>query len=214
MNPQTERALIDTIVAQKHARALDDRALQTLFLHARTARGFIAAPVPREVLERIVELAELGPTQSNTLPLRLIFVQTPQAKERLRPLLSRGNVDKTMAAPVTAIVGADVYDFARVPRASSVAPTTASAKPADTDAAIRAALMNAAMQGAYLIVAARALGLDVGPMAGFDRDATDTEFFPDGRVKSLWLANIGYADDTKTPPRAARYAFEEIAQVL
>ncbi len=205
----------DELVARKRSRALDERALQTLFEHARTARGFIDRPVPRELLERIVVLAELGPTESNALPLRIVFVQTPAGKERLRPLLSRGNVEKTMAAPVTAIVAADLRFYEHLPRLSpQLKMNEYYSSPANVDIATRSALMNAAMQGAYLMLAARALGLDVGPMAGFNREKTDLEFFPGGRVKSLWLTNIGYADDAKTPPRNPRFEFAEIAGIV
>jgi 3-hydroxypropanoate dehydrogenase len=197
------------------ARALDARGLATLFVEARTARSFIDRPVARELLEQIVELAELGPTEANGLPLRLVFVQSAAAKERLRPLLSRGNVGKTMAAPVTAIVAADLRFYEALPRLSpQLKMNDYYAGPANAATATRSALMNAAMQGAYLILAARALGLDVGPMAGFDRAATDAEFFPDGRCTSLWLANIGYADHAKTPARNPRFTFDEIARVL
>ncbi len=206
---------INEIVARKRARAIGEGALATLFREARTARGFLAQPVSRELLERIVELAELGPTESNSLPLRIVFVQTPQSKERLRPLLSRGNVAKTMAAPVTAIVAADLRFYEHLPRLSPhLKMNDYYAGPANVEIANRSALMNAAIQGAYLLLAARALGLDVGPMAGFDRAKTDAEFFPDGRHTSLWLTNIGYADDTKTPARNPRFAFDEIATII
>ena len=208
-------AALDDIVTRKQQRAVDERALDTLFRTARTARGFIAGPVPQALLERIVELAELGPTEANGLPLRLVFVQSAAAKERLAPLMSRGNLAKTMAAPVTAIIAADLRFYEHLPALSpKLKMNDYYAGAANVDVATRSALMNAALQGAYFMLAARALGLDVGPMAGFNRPKTDAEFFPDGRFTTLWLVNMGYADDTKTPPRGTRFGFAEIAQVL
>lgn len=206
---------LDDIVARKSARAIDARALRTIFFDARTARGFIDRPIPPAILERIVELAQRGPTESNAQPLRLVFVASPAAKDRLRPLLSRGNVEKTMAAPVTAIVAADLRFYEQLGRLSpQLKMNEYYADPANAERTARSAMMNAAMQGAYLIVAARALGLDVGPMAGFDRRKTDAEFFPAGDVQSLWLANLGYADDAKTPARNPRFTFADIASVV
>lgn len=215
MSGESNALAIDEIVARKRLRSVDDHALRTLFRDARTARGFIDRPIPPGLLERIVELAELGPTESNALPLRLLFVQSRAAKERLRPLLSRGNIEKTMAAPVTAIVAADLRFYEHLPRLSpQLKMNEYYSSPANADIATRSALMNAAMQGAYLMLAARALGLDVGPMAGFNRDKTDAEFFPDDTVTSLWLTNLGYADDSKTPARNPRFGFDEIAQIV
>jgi 3-hydroxypropanoate dehydrogenase len=206
---------LDDVVARKAARALDARALRAIFTEARTARGFIDRPLPPGMLERLVALAQLGPTESNAQPLRLVFVASADAKERLRPLLSRGNVEKTMAAPVTAIVAADLRFYEQLPRLSpQLKMNEYYANPANAEKTARSATINAAMQGAYLIVAARALGLDVGPMAGFDRVGTDAEFFPGGGVQSLWLANLGYADDEKTPARNPRFAFSDIARVV
>jgi 3-hydroxypropanoate dehydrogenase len=188
---------LDEVVARKLSRALTDEALRTVFLDARTANGFIDRPVPRELLAKIVDVALLGPTGANSLPLRIVFVDTPEGKERLRPALAEGNVQKTMAAPATAIIAADLRFFEVF---GSMDPTTLRGYGWD----------NALLQMAYFIIAARAFGLDVGPMGGFERSVVDDAFFPDGRWVSQYLINIGFADDTKTPPRLPRLSAEEV----
>lgn len=204
---------MNELVERKRARVLDDAALRTLFIDARTAQGFLDAPVPRALLERIVELAECGPTSSNSLPMRVVFVESTAAKERLRPALSEGNVAKTMQAPVTVIFAADVAFYRsrpeRFPDASRVRERYAGD---DGPAAARTlASSNATLQGAYLMLAARALGLDVGPMGGFDRAKVDATFFAGTSVESLWLCNIGYADPAAERPRGPRLTLAEIA---
>jgi 3-hydroxypropanoate dehydrogenase len=207
---------IDEIVELKAARALDERALRTLFLEARSANGFLPRPVPHSLIERIFELAELGPTSANTLPLRIAFVETPEAKARLIRTLSPANVEKTASAPVTAIFAADMKFFEHIPRLFPHAPQFKDlfVGAEKAEAATQFAFTNATLQGAYFMLAARALGLDVGPMAGFDKPALDAEFFPDGTFKSLWLANLGYGDDTKVFPRLPRFDFDEIARFV
>ncbi len=195
------------------ARALDTYGLRALFEDARTAQGFLATPVPHALLERIVELAQCGPTSNNSLPMRVVFVTSPEAKARLRPALSAGNVDKTLAAPTTAIVAADLAFYDHFPERFAAAARFRE-RYADATGAERArplAMQNATLQGAYLMIAARALGLDVGPMGGFDKALVDREFFADSTFASLWLCNIGYADDAATTPRASRFTAGEIA---
>jgi len=207
---------VDEIVDLKAARALDERALRSLFLEARTANGFLPRPVPHSLIERIFALAQLGPTSANSLPLRIRFVETPEAKARLIPTLSPGNVEKTRSAPVTAIFAADTEFFEHIPRLFPQSPQFkdffAGKEKAQT--AAQFAFTNATLQGAYFMLAARALGLDVGPLGGFDKPALDAEFFPDGAVKSLWLANLGYGDDTSVFPRNPRFGFDEVARYL
>jgi 3-hydroxypropanoate dehydrogenase len=207
---------IDEIVALKATRALDERSLRTLFLEGRSANGFLPRPVPHSLIERIFELAELGPTSANTLPLRIVFVETPEAKALLIPTLSPGNVEKTKSAPVTAIFAADTKFFEHIPRLFPQAPQFKDVFAGDekAEAATQFALTNATLQGAYFMLAARALGLDVGPLGGFDKAALDAAFFPDGTFKSLWLANLGYGDDTKLFPRNPRFGFDEVARFL
>lgn len=211
IQPTTEQA-----VALKLTRALDETALRSIFTEARTANGFLPVPVTRETLVAITELAELGPTSANALPMRLVFVESPEAKERLKPAMSAGNVDKTMAAPVTALVACDTKFYENFPRTFPQRPEMKDrfASPEAATMAGQFAWDNAVLQCAYLIVAARAHGLDAGPMGGFDRAVADKEFFPDGRFKSIYLVNLGYGDDSKTFPRLPRLAVDEIATFL
>jgi 3-hydroxypropanoate dehydrogenase len=165
------------------------------------------------LLERIVEIAELGPTSANTLPVRYVFVQTQEAKERLKPSLMPGNLDKTMQAPVTAIVAADLKFFVNIPRTFPTRPEMADrfSPPEQAEMTKSFARDNAILQMGYFTIAARALGLDTGAMGGFDRAKVDAAFFPDGRFVSLYLINLGYSDDTKGFPRLPRLAPDEIA---
>jgi 3-hydroxypropanoate dehydrogenase len=195
-------------------RALDDNALNTIFNEARTANGFLDAPVTREQINAAIELAQLGPTSANTQPVRYVIVQSPEAKARLKPALSAGNTDKTMAAPATAIVAADSKFYENIPRTFPTRPEMA--KLFDGDDKVEFTRLfardNAMLQMAYFIVALRALGLDAGAMGGFDKPKVDAEFFPDGRFFTLYLINIGYADASKTFPRLPRLAPGEIAR--
>ncbi len=192
---------------------LGDAALDQLFRSARTAHGFLPGPLPPGTAERLFELAEWGPTAFNALPARFVFIQSPEGKARLRPVLSPGNVAQTMAAPLTVIVAYDLQFHEHLPRlfrAYDAAPLYRD-KPA---AAEPVAFRNSTLQGAYLIMAARALGLDAGPMSGFDAGALNREFFPDGRCKANFLVNIGRADPAVVAPRDARLAFGEAATIL
>ena len=203
-------------IALKAARALDENALRTIFAEARTANGFLPAPVTREQLVAAVELAELGPTSANTQPVRYVFVQTPEAKERLKPALSPGNLDKTMAAPVTAIVAADLKFYENISRTFPTRPEMAdNFKGEGKDDFVRGfARDNALLQMGYFIIALRALGLDCGAMGGFERPKVDAAFFPDGRFLTLYLINIGYGDMSKSFPRLPRLAPAEITQFV
>jgi 3-hydroxypropanoate dehydrogenase len=204
----------DEIVGLKAARELDDAALRTIFLEARTANGFLDYPVQRELLARAVELALLGPTSANGLPLRLVFIESAEAKEKLRPSLRAGNLEKTMAAPVTAIIATDLKFYERFPRTFPDRGETLKETLAAMEPTVQRefAWDNAVLQMAYFIVALRSLGLDTGPMAGFDRKIVDTAFFPDGDWASQYLINIGYGDDGKLFPRLPRFNVDEIAR--
>jgi 3-hydroxypropanoate dehydrogenase len=204
----------DEIVDLKASRELDEAALRTIFLEARTANGFLDYPVHREMLARAVELALLGPTSANALPLRLVFVESAEAKERLRPSLSAGNLEKTMAAPVTAIIATDLKFYEQFPRTFPDRGEMLKGMVAAKEPAVQRefAWDNAVLQMAYFIVALRALGLDAGPMAGFDRKIVDGAFFPDGNWVSQYLINIGYGDDSKLSPRLPRFNVDEIAR--
>jgi 3-hydroxypropanoate dehydrogenase len=207
---------LEQMIELKRLRAIDEHALRALFLEARTANGFLDAPVPRELLERAVEIAELGPTSANSLPARYVFVQSPQAKERLRPAVGPTNLDKTMKAPATVIVAADLKFYENFARTFPTRPEMADRfkLPEQAEATKGFARDNALLQMGYFILAARALGLDCGPMGGFDRAKVDVEFFPDGRLISLFLINIGYLDDSKGFPRLPRLEPAEIATFL
>jgi 3-hydroxypropanoate dehydrogenase len=207
---------LEELIALKASRALDERALRTVFTEARTANGFLPHPVPHELLQRALDLAELGPTSANTLPLRVVFIESPDAKAKLLATLSPGNIDKTTSAPVTVIFAADLHFYEHVPRLFPQAPQFKAMFEGEDKAAYAAqfAVLNASMQGAYFTLAARALGLDVGPMLGFDKEKLDAAFFPDGRFQTMWIANLGYGDDSKLFPRNPRFAFAEIATIL
>jgi 3-hydroxypropanoate dehydrogenase len=192
------------------ATRLDDIALKQLLLEARTHRAWQRREVPDGLLKELVDLMKMGPTTSNSLPARIIFVKSQAAKERLKPHLSAANVDKTMAAPATAIIGYDLKFYEHPPKGQEPL-TNFAGKP---ELAQTAALRNSSLQGGYLILAARALGLDAGPMSGFDNAGVDKEFFAGTDVKSNFLCNLGYGDAVGIRPRGPRFAFSEIATVL
>ena len=192
--------------------AANDSALDLIFRNARTLTAWIDKPVPEAVLRAVWDLAKLGPTAANCCPARIVFVVSPEAKARLKPCLSPGNVDKTMNAPATAIIGYDLEFHERLP---ALFPHTDArawfvGKP---DLARETAFRSSALQGAYLMLAARALGLDCGPMSGFDSDAVDATFFPDGTVKTNFLCNLGYGDRTSLRPRGPRPVFDDVCAV-
>jgi 3-hydroxypropanoate dehydrogenase len=190
---------------------LDDSALDLLFRNARTHNGWLDQPAPEALLREAVEIAKIGPTSANISPMRIVFVRSTEAKEKLRDALSPGNVEKTMTAPVTAIVGYDKDAFELLPRLFPHADARAwfaGNEAFATDTAYR----NGTMQVAYLILALRALGLDTGPMTGFDADKVDAAFFAGTKVRSNVLVNIGYGDAAKLFPRSPRLAFDEIAR--
>jgi len=189
---------------------LDDAGLQQLFLAARTHRAWLPRELPDATLKELVTLAQLGPTANNGLPARFLWVKSKAAKERLLPHLSEGNRDKTMKAPATAIIGHDLEFFAHPPQGQGVLAGFAD-KP---DAALVYCARNGSLQGAYLIMAARALGLDAGPMSGFNNAGVDGVFFAGTGVRSNFLCNVGYGDPAVLRPRGPRFAFEEAGQIL
>jgi 3-hydroxypropanoate dehydrogenase len=192
---------------------LSDAALDQLFRKARTHNSWLPKPVDDALLRRLIDLVELGPTSANSSPGRFVFVKTPEAKEKLRPALSAGNLEKTMTAPVTAIVGMDMAFYEHLPRLFPHA--NARSWFAGNDAAIFAtAFRNSTLQGGYLIMAARALGLDTGAMSGFDAQKVDEAFFAGTTVKSNFLINLGYGDSSKLFERSPRFAFDEVAKIV
>jgi len=192
---------------------LDAAPLAQLFLEARTHNVFLDRSVPDELLKKAIDLAKMGPTSVNQSPMRVLFLRSQEAKERLRPALSPGNLDKTMRAPVVAITAFDEQFYEHLP---FLFPH-ADAKPwfsGNPAFAARAAFQNGTLQVAYLIIALRAVGLDTGPMTGFDNAKVDSEFFPEGNVKSNVLTNIGYGDAGKLFPRSPRFSFDQMAKIL
>lgn len=192
---------------------LDAAALDVLFHEARTHNFWLDKPVEESVLRQLYTLTRMPPTAANTQPLRLVFVTSREAKERLKPALSPANVDKTMSAPVTAIVAWDTEFHEKMPKLfpSRDMKTQLLGQPASLRE--KMAFMNSTLQGAYLILAARALGLDCGPMAGFDNAKADAAFFPDGKWKSNFLLNLGYGDPARLFPRNPRLDFEEACRI-
>ena len=193
--------------------ALPEKCLDRLFHEARTHNKWQDRDVPDTLLHEIVDLLKLGPTSANSSPARFLFVKSRQAKERLKPHLSEGNRDKTMAAPVCAIVGFDLDFYEHLPKLFP--HTDARSWFAGKDAKIfENAFRNGTLQGAYLIMAARALGLDCGPMSGFDNRGVDREFFAGTNIKSNFLCNLGYGDASVLFPRSPRFEFAEMAQII
>jgi 3-hydroxypropanoate dehydrogenase len=190
---------------------LDAKSLDLLFRTARMHNGWLPKPVTDAQLREIYEIVKMGATSTNSQPGRFVFVRTREGKEKLRPALSSGNTEKTMTAPVTAIVAYDTRFYENLARTFPHNQTATSwyTGPGKEDVAFKTAFRNGTLQGAYLIIAARALGLDVGAMSGFDNDKVDKAFFPDGRFKSNFLCNIGYGDPAKIFNRNPRLSFEE-----
>jgi 3-hydroxypropanoate dehydrogenase len=195
------------------SKIISDDALDRIFRQARTHRSWTNEPVSDVVLQAAYDLARMAPTSANCSPMRVVFVKSRAAKERLRPALSEGNVEQTMAAPVTAIFAYDLKFYELLPRLYPFAD--ARSWFAGKDELIRStAFRNGALQGAYFVVAARAVGLDCGPMSGFDNAKVDAEFFPDDTVKSNFLCNLGYGDGAKLRERAPRLEFDEACKIL
>ncbi|MDI5933537.1 malonic semialdehyde reductase [Halomonas sp. M4R5S39] len=194
--------------------SLDDLALDTLFREAHTAHDFLDEPVDPATWRRLYDLLKWGPTSMNCQPARYVFVTSLEAKSRLVPALSEGNRDKSVRAAATVIVATDTRFYEHLPTQYPHSPNACERFAANPDKARETALRNATLQGGYLILAARSLGLDAGPMSGFDNAMVDEEFFPDGRYRSNFLVNLGVADPQATRPRAPRLAFEEVAEVL
>ncbi len=201
------------LMEDEMAHSLDEAALGQLFREARTHNGWQPRPVSEETLRKLYDLLKMGPTSANCLPARFLFVQSPEAKARLKPCLAPNNMEKTMAAPVTVVVAYDTEFYENLPRLFP--HTDARAWFAGNPELIQStAFRNGTLQGAYLILAARALGLDCGPMSGFDSAKVDAAFFPDGKVKSNFLVNLGYGDSGKVRPRGPRLSFEEACRML
>jgi len=188
--------------------SLDPTALATLFTEARTHFKWTDQPVLDATLYELYDLMKMGPTSANCSPARLVFLRTAEAKEKLKPALSAGNVEKTMTAPVTVILAEDPKFYDQLPKLFPHADARAWFASSEALAA-ETAFRNATLQGAYLIMAARSLGLDVGAMSGFDRAKTDAAFFAESGWKSNFLLNLGHGDASVLFPRAPRLSFDE-----
>ena len=192
---------------------LDDRSLDIIFQQARTHSVWLDKPVSDAQLHQIYDLMKWGPTSANSCPARIVFVRSAAAKERLLRAIAPGNTQKTLTAPVTAIIAHDLKFYENLPTLFPHADARAwfvGNQPLIETTAFR----NGTLQGAYLIIAARALGLDAGPMSGFDNAKVDNEFFPDGQFKSNFLINLGYGGREQMPPRNPRLSFAQAAQIL
>ena len=191
---------------------LDGKSIDKILREARTHNGFQNKPVTDAQIRELYEMLRCGPTSSNSQPARFVFIRTKEGKEKLRPALSSGNTAKTMEAPVTAIVAYDTRFYEHLPRIFPHNPTAQSwfTGPANEQVAFHTAFRNGTLQGAWLIIAARSMGLDVGAMSGFNNAKVDEAFFPDGRFKSNFLCNIGYGDHSKLFNRSPRFDFDEV----
>jgi 3-hydroxypropanoate dehydrogenase len=193
--------------------AINDEALDIIFRNARTQNKWLDKPVSNTMLMAIYDLMRWGPTSANNSPARILFLTTPEAKERLKPHLSEGNRAKTMSAPVTAIIGYDTDFHDHLPR---LFPHNQDAKNWFKDDVLRetTAFRNGTLQGAYFIIAARAVGLDCGPMSGFSNAGVDKEFFAGTSVKSNFICSLGYGDPSGLFPRSPRLSFDEACKIL
>jgi 3-hydroxypropanoate dehydrogenase len=189
-------------------------ALDILFRNARTHNVWLDTPISDDLLRQLYDLMKWGPTSANSCPARILFLRTREAKERLRPALSANNVDKTMKAPVTAILAYDLKFYEYTPRLFPHSPGARDWFSNSPQLAEVTAFRNGTLQGGYFILAARALGLDCGPMSGFDNAKVDAEFFAGTSVKSNFLCNLGYGDASKLFPRNPRLEFDEACRLL
>ena len=192
---------------------LDDRSLDIIFREAHTHSVWLDKPVSDALLHQIYDLMKWAPTSANCCPGRFVFVRSAEAKQRLLPLMAPGNVEKTRTAPVTVIVAHDMEFYEKLPKLYPPADARSwfvGNQPLIDTTAFR----NGTLQGAYLLIAARALGLDAGPMSGFDNEKVDQEFFAGTKVKSNFVINLGYGDSSKLFPRSPRLPFEEAVQIL
>ena len=193
--------------------ALTEKAMQQLFTEARTHNGWLPEPVSDDLLKKVYDLAKFGPTSANCCPLRIVFIKTEAGKARLKPILMDGNIEKTMAAPVTALMAMDMKFYDHLPMLFPAAD--ARSWFAGNDAAILdGAQRNSTLQAAYFIIAARAYGLDCGPMSGFDKAKADEVFFKGTSFKSNFLCNLGHGDPAKLFPRSPRFKFEDVCLII
>ncbi len=191
-----------------------EAVLDQLFRWARTNNKWQAKDIPDSLLRELVDFAKMGPTSGTCQPARFVFVKSPEAKQRLKPFLSSSNAEKTMQAPVCAIIGYDLEFYEHLPRLFPHNPSARSWFAGNESTIATTALRNGSLQGAYLILAARALGLDTRPMSGFDNAGVDKEFFAGTTYKSNFICSLGYGDPAGVYPRGPRFDFDEMAKIL
>lgn len=192
---------------------ISEESLDVLFRKARTYRYWQEKPVSVELLREVYDLFKMGPTSANSCPARVVFLTTKEAKERLVPALAPGNVEKSRKAAAVAIVAQDLEFYEKLPELNPGVDAR-SWFVGNADLIAETAFRNSSLQGAYFMLAARALGLDCGPMSGFEADKVNAEFFPDGKWRANFVCNLGYGDASKLYPRQPRLAFEEACRVL
>ncbi len=205
--------MIQTLDVAAHSNKISSDALDRLFRNARTHSAWLPTRVSLETLREVYELARWGPTSANSTPARFVFLESEAAKARLLPALAPGNVEKTKAAPVTVIVAWDTEFYEKLPKLfphTDMRSHFVGNQPLIDETAMR----NGSLQGGYFILAARSVGLDCGPMSGFDAAKVNAEFFPDGKWKVNFLCNLGYGDRSKLFPRNPRLQFDEACLVL
>ncbi len=185
-----------------------------IFQEARTHNDWLDKDISNDILMEIFDLMKWGPTSANCSPTRIIFVKSKASKDRLLPFVIESNLEKTKSAPVTAIIGYDINFHDHLPKLFPHNPDAQNWFNHSIDIAEETAFRNGSMQGAYFIIAARALGLDCGPMSGFDKKGVDNEFFRDTNIKSNFLCNLGYGDKTKLFERSPRFKFNEICEII
>ena len=192
---------------------VSDEALNILFRNARSHNGWKPGSVSDQQLHEIYDLMKMGPTSANSCPARIVFVKSEEAKQRLKPCMSEGNVEKAMSAPVVAIIGMDMEFYEFLPKLFSHTDARSwyAGKP---EKILETAFRNSSLQGAYFIMAARSLGLDCGPMSGFDAAKLEQVFFSDGRTKANFVCALGQGDESKLFPRHARLDFDEACKIV
>jgi 3-hydroxypropanoate dehydrogenase len=196
------------------SKTMTQEDLDLIFRNARTHNVWLNKPVDDALLKQVYDFARMGPTSANMSPMRIVFVKSPEAKEKLKPALDAGNVAKTMAAPVTAIIAMDIHFHEKLPKLFPHVDAKAWFKDLPESVLEYIALRNSSLQGAYFILAARALGLDCGPMSGFNNAMVDAAFFAGTTIKSNFLCNLGFGDASKLRPRSPRLEFDEACKTI
>lgn len=193
---------------------IDKKSLDVLFNEARTHSHWLDKPVDDALLKQAYDLAKMAPSSANSQPLRIVFVKSKEAKEKLKPAMDAGNMDKTMKAPVTAIIGMDMEFYEHMGKLFPHAKDARSWFAGNDELIFKTAFRNGSLQGGYFMLAARSLGLDCGPMSGFNNDMVDKAFFAGTKIKSNFLCNLGYGDASKLFPRGPRFTFDEACKIV